>query len=71
MSEDLRNNGLTPAQCAELTVKKIIEDSTIPYLSISPSDKKADIFKSKLGGLPYLPKNAVIPIDSNGRQISF
>lgn len=69
MSTDLRKNGLTPSQCAELAVKKIIEDSTIPYLSISLSDRKADIFESKLGGLPYLPKNAEIPIDSKGRQM--
>lgn len=46
MNIDLRKNGLTPAQCAELAVNKMIEDTTIPYLSIELSDNKANLFES-------------------------
>lgn len=60
---------MTPAQCAELAVNKMIEDTTIPYLAIELLNTKPSIFESKLGGLPYLPKNAEIPIDSKGRQM--
>ncbi len=62
-------NGLTPIECAKLTVKKIIEDTKIPYVSIKLSDENPKLTDSKIGGIPYIPKNGKIPLQSDGKQM--
>lgn len=39
-------------------------------INIHATSEKLDIFKSKLGGLPYLPFNTEVPLDSAGRQLA-
>lgn len=34
-------------------------------------DRTLSVFESKIGGIPYFPSDAVIPLDSNGNQLRF
>lgn len=34
-------------------------------------DRTVSAFESKIGGIPYFPSDAAIPLDSNGNQLRF
>lgn len=59
----------TFTEYAKLAMEKMIEDTKTPLLRVTLSDKETSIFDSKVGGTPYLPKNAEIPTDEEGTQM--
>ncbi len=54
---------------AKAAAQKVIDETKTPCLSISLEEEPLSIFDSKVGGLPYLPKNFTIPLDKDGRQM--
>lgn len=58
-----------PDDFAKLTVKRLIEETKTPFLLVELSDTMPSIFESKVGGLPYLPKDGQPPVDSHGVQM--
>lgn len=59
----------SPEESAKLAYEKLISETKTPYLEIRLEDTFPGIFESKVGGLPYLPKNAEIPLDSKGKPM--
>jgi len=60
---------MTPKEYAELAVEKLKNETRMPILHIDLTDTKTSIFESKIGGIPYLPKDEEIPLGKNGRQM--
>lgn len=54
---------------ARLAIEKLRKETMTPYLQIDLRDTQPSIFDSKIGGIPYLPKDAVLPVDTKGRQM--
>ncbi|WP_455543284.1 YwqG family protein, partial [Intestinibacter sp.] len=55
---------------AVLEILKEIENETsrkVAYVNLK--NKKTNLTDSKLGGIPYLPKDKELPIDKQGRQL--
>lgn len=59
----------SPEESAKLAYEKLISDTKTPYLEICLEDMFPGIFESKVGGIPYLPKNAEIPLNSQGKPM--
>ncbi len=59
----------TPEEYAELAIEKLQNETRVPVLDIELTDTKPSIFESKVGGVPYLPKDMEIPLDKNGKQM--
>ncbi len=59
----------SPEESAKLAYEELISETKTPYLEIRLEDTFPGIFESKVGGLPYLPKNAEIPLDSKGKPM--
>lgn len=51
-------------------VLDILEKNKKPMIKIKVSDDKPNLFQSKFGGLPYLPKNREVPKDKENRQFT-
>lgn len=47
----------------------MLAETKTPLLRLTLLDKEASIFDSKVGGLPYLPKDVEIPTDEDGKQM--
>lgn len=47
----------------------LCKETKIPSVHFKLTDSEPDIFTSKVGGIPYLPHDAQIPLDSRGRQM--
>lgn len=45
------------------------KETEIPAVHFELTDSEPDLFTSKIGGIPYLPHDAQIPLDSSGRQM--
>ena len=54
---------------AEMAVQRLIKETEIPYFKITLQDEKTGLFDSKVGGMPYLPREFEIPLDSNRNQM--
>ncbi len=51
-------------------VLDILEKNKKPMIKISLSDDKPNLFQSKFGGVPYLPKNVEIPKNKENEQLT-
>ena len=51
-------------------VLDILEKNKKPMIKISLSDDKANLFQSKFGGIPYLPKNVGAPKNKENEQLT-
>lgn len=51
-------------------VLDILEKNKKPMIKISLSDEKPNLFQSKFGGVPYLPKNVEAPKDKENQQLA-
>ena len=51
-------------------VLDILEKNKKPMIEISLSDEKPNLFQSKFGGVPYLPKDKEAPKDKANRQLT-
>lgn len=51
-------------------VLDILEKNKKPMIKISLSDDKPNLFQSKFGGVPYLPKNAGAPKNKENEQLT-
>lgn len=51
-------------------VLDILEKNKKPTIKIEVSDDKPNLFQSKFGGLPYLPKDKEVPRDKENRQFT-
>lgn len=51
-------------------VLDILEKNKKPMIKIEVSDDKPNLFQSKFGGLPYLPKDKEAPRDKENRQFT-
>ena len=51
-------------------VLDILEKNKKPMIKISLSDDKPNLFQSKFGGVPYLPKNAEVPKNKENEQLT-
>lgn len=58
-----------PSDFAKLTVKRLTEETKMPFLQIKLTETKPSVFESKAGGTPYLPNDAQLPTDSRGVQM--
>lgn len=54
---------------AELAAQKVIAETKIPSMTITLENETTSIFESKVGGIPYLPKDSAVPLDSDGNQM--
>ena len=59
----------TKEEFAEMAIEKLKNDTRVPVLDIELTDTKPSIFESKVGGLPYLPKDMEVPLDEDGKQM--
>ena len=51
-------------------VLDILEKNKKPMIEISLSDEKPNLFQSKFGGVPYLPKNVEVPKNKENQQLT-
>ena len=51
-------------------VLDILEKNKKPMIKISLSDDKPNLFQSKFGGVPYLPKNVKVPKNKKNEQLT-
>lgn len=51
-------------------VLDILEKNKKPMIKISLSDEKPNLFQSKFGGVPYLPKNVEVPKNKENQQLT-
>ena len=51
-------------------VLDILEKNKKPMIEISLSDEKPNLFQSKFGGVPYLPKNVEVPKNRENEQLT-
>ena len=51
-------------------VLDILEKNKKPMIEISLSDEKPNLFQSKFGGLPYLPKDKEVPKNKENEQLT-
>ena len=51
-------------------VLDILEKNKKPMIEISLSDEKPNLFQSKFGGVPYLPKNVEVPKNKENEQLT-
>ena len=51
-------------------VLDILEKNKKPMIEISLSDEKPNLFQSKFGGLPYLPKDREVPKNKENEQLT-
>ena len=51
-------------------VLDILEKNKKPMIEISLSDEKPNLFQSKFGGVPYLPKNKEVPKNKENEQLT-
>lgn len=60
-------------QVVELAIKNLKEKTKKEYIDISydGSKEQLSLFISKIGNIPYLPKEMEVPLDSRGEQLSF
>lgn len=59
-------------QYTKYAAEKAIEELGKQYaVHFTLKDKTASVFESKIGGIPYFPSDAAIPLDSNGNQLRF
>lgn len=54
---------------AESAAQRVIKETEIPCMCIHLEDEATSIFDSKVGGLPYIPKNFDVPLDCDGNQM--
>ena len=50
-------------------LKEIEKDTSKKVAYVNLKKQKTDLMDSKLGGIPYLPKNKELPVDKEGRQL--
>ena len=63
--EEVRfNNGI------KKIVLDILEKNKKPMIKISLSDEKPNLFQSKFGGVPYLPKDKEVPKNKENEQLT-
>lgn len=53
----------------EKIISEIKAETTNPCIKISIKSPTTSIFGSKIGGLPYIPHNEIIPVDLRGLQM--
>ena len=51
-------------------VLDILEKNKKPMIKISLSDDKTNLFQSKFGGVPYLPKDVEVPKNKENKQLT-
>ena len=51
-------------------VLDILERNKKPMIKISLSDNKPNLFQSKFGGIPYLPKDMEAPKNKENKQLT-
>ena len=51
-------------------ILNILEKNKKPMIKISLSDEKPNLFQSKFGGVPYLPKNVEVPKNKENEQLT-
>lgn len=51
-------------------VLDILEKNKKPMIEISLSDEKPNLFQSKFGGVPYLPKDVEVPKNKENQQLT-
>lgn len=51
-------------------LKKMQNDTKKQVIRIEMNEESAGLTDSKVGGIPYLPKHANVPVDGEGRQMS-
>lgn len=51
--------------------RKQFEKTAVDFVRITTVENKAELWESKLGGHPYLPKNANFPKNSRGEDLVF
>jgi len=52
--------------------REALLDSALPFIDILPqSDDALDLWESKFGGLPYLPRGCPYPLDGEGNPLFF
>ncbi|OPZ76546.1 MAG: hypothetical protein BWY78_01336 [Alphaproteobacteria bacterium ADurb.Bin438] len=56
---------------AEKIYRQIDKKTFKKVAKITITEKKPTIFESKFGGIPYIPNNAEIPKDKNGKDMHF
>lgn len=59
----------TPKEYAEMACKKLVSETTVSRLEIKLVDAMTSIFDSKIGGVPYMPKDMEPPVDRNGKKM--
>ncbi|MGM9535550.1 MAG: YwqG family protein, partial [Intestinibacter sp.] len=50
-------------------LKEVEKDTSKKVAYVNLKKQKTDLMDSKLGGIPYLPKNKELPVDKEGRQL--
>lgn len=59
-------------QYTEFAVEKTLDELEKQYaVHFRLKDKTSSVFESKIGGIPYFPSGAEIPLDSDGNQLRF
>lgn len=59
-------------QYTEFAVKKAIDELGKQYsVHFALKEKTSSVFESKIGGIPYFPLGAEIPLDGDGNQLRF
>lgn len=57
----------------DAAVNNLLKETQKEYIEIfvEPEDEELDIFKSKVGGVPYIPKEVEVPCSKNNTQLAF
>nr|MDE7363462.1 DUF1963 domain-containing protein [Ruminococcus sp.] len=59
-------------QYTEFAVEKTLDELEKQYaVHFRLKNKTSSVFESKIGGIPYFPSRAEIPLDSDGNQLRF
>lgn len=60
---------LSPEEYGNLAMERLINETKVPMMNITTVDNQPSIFDSKIGGIPYLPTAAEVPVDSAGNPM--
>lgn len=56
-------------ETAERLIKEIYKETTVDCVDIELNENNPKIYESKIGGLPYIPKDCNYPVDKKGNQL--
>lgn len=61
--------GLSAEEYGKLAMERLINETKVPMMNITTVDDQPSIFDSKIGGMPYLPTDIEVPLDSAGNPM--